>query len=86
MDDVKVPCYCVVGEQRLYIDKRWYSKGDVYEGAPHPALLNVRPQDRHLELIEDDDPPGLAKAAAKKAAAATKKAAGKAHGKSDEED
>lgn len=59
--------YRVVGTQRLYIDKRWYNPGDIYEGEPHPALLNVRPQDRHLELVEEK--PEKSQGTAKKAAA-----------------
>lgn len=62
-----MPRYRVAGTNRLYIDKRWYEPGDIFDGVPHPALTNVRPQDRHLELIAEP-----AKATAKKAAAAKK--------------
>ena len=64
MDDDKPKRYRVVGDRRLYIDKRWYKPGDVYEGEPHPALLNVRPEDRHLEPMRA---PRKATGAAKKA-------------------
>lgn len=66
MDDEKPTRYRVVGPQRLYIDKRWYEPGDIYEGDPHPALLNVRPQDRHLEAVHIEKP-RKATGAAKKA-------------------
>ena len=56
-----MPRFKVVGTRRLYLDKRWYEPGDVYDGDPHPALLNVRPQDRHLVPL-----PATVKAAAKK--------------------
>lgn len=67
MDDDKPTKYRVVGSQRLYIDKKWYEPGDFYEGDPHPALLDVRPEDRHLEPVHEPKPRKVA-GAAKKAA------------------